>query len=721
MRDEGHLKQLAQGDPRGWNATPFSRYDRMTDHPSISLVRSSSSAINPMRNNIVLRAEVTMNSSTRVPEFQDLTHEVVVQYRDTNSHAVRNLYDSDPDDPRPSTSGEGPRRLRNAPESHFYLYETASGRGEMREALDSSAQPANSGRSTAIPNIPDSDWDMDVDDSDDDADYSPEATESDADWEEFDYVSSHDTSIDSDEPLSAVARRFAMRNAPGTPGFVWKKKRPFVRRHPFQGVPGVEEACLLHADSTAREILDCFLTPELWDTMTRETNRYVEQRPVTPSSHMKTWENTTVEELQSFIGLRLLMGLQPRPHSRYYWSKNRLLSSSVFPETMTRDRFDLLQSRLHFSDNEDPRADTDRLWKLRPVLDILDTTFKTVYIPDRKIVVDESLWAFRGRHHAIQFNPTKRARFGMKVYRLCESDGAGAGYTSAFNVYMGQDRGDVPASMKAVTDLMNRACFFEKGYELYLDNWYSSPELFHYLSSRKTNAVGTVRLNRKFMPKDLKVSARGDVDFRTSATGMLAMSWMDRKPVHMLSTIHGPDMVDLPPNRRGIVRTKPQAVVDYNVGKKGVDLADQLAASYSTTRRTNKWYQNVFYHLLDMAVVNAFVVHRALGGTLTQLEFRLEIIANFLDQPPAYGRRSGLRTPPAATPSPPRRRNAPRQQQRQQVPQGHVLAFNPGRKYRRCRHCRVSRNVRKETRYRCGRCDVSLCPADCFNLWHSPL
>ncbi|XP_069982311.1 piggyBac transposable element-derived protein 4-like [Penaeus vannamei] len=327
---------------------------------------------------------------------------------------------------KPSTSGEGPRRLRNAPESHFYLYETASGRGEMREALDSSAQPANPGRSTAIPNIPDRD--MDVDDSEDDADYSPEATESDADWEEFDYVSSHDTSIDSDEPLLAVARRFAMRNAPGIPGFVWKKKRPFMHRHPFQGVPGVEETCLLHADSTAREILDCFLTPELWDTMTRETNQYVEKRPVTPSSHMKIWENTTVEELV------------------IHW-----------PPPAHGDRFDSSQSRLHFSDNEDPRADTDRLWKLRPVLDILDTTFKTVYVPDRKIVVNESLWAFRGRHHAIQFNPMKRARFGMKVYRLCESDGAGAGYTSAFNVYMGQDRGDVPASMKAVTDLLNRA------------------------------------------------------------------------------------------------------------------------------------------------------------------------------------------------------------------------------------------------------------------------
>lgn len=77
------------------------------------------------------------------------------------------------------------------------------------------------------------------------------------------------------------------------------------------------------------------------------------------------------------------------------------------------------------------------MWKLRPELDILDETFKTVYVLGIKIVVDESLWPYRGRHHAIQFTLTKRVRFGMKVYRLCESEGAGAGYTSAFNVYTG--------------------------------------------------------------------------------------------------------------------------------------------------------------------------------------------------------------------------------------------------------------------------------------------
>lgn len=50
----------------------------------------------------------------------------------------------------------------------------------------------------------------------------------------------------------------------------------------------------------------------------------------------------------------------PRPHLRYYW----LISSPVFAEMITRDRFEALQSRVHFSDNEDPHADTDRLWKL---------------------------------------------------------------------------------------------------------------------------------------------------------------------------------------------------------------------------------------------------------------------------------------------------------------------------------------------------------------------
>ena len=594
------------------------------------------------------------------------------------------------------------------------------------------------------PNPPlDSDFEIDDDDDDDlDRDLAMQLANMDDDDDgdddeddELDYVSAHDTSIDEDEPLSVLARRHSSRNEPGSRGWKgWFREDNVPRRHGFCGTPGVKEELGLTSESTPKDILDCLVPPELWEKVVRETNRYHHQHPPNPSSsHMKDWQDTTVEELQQYVGLRTLMGVQPRPTYRHYWSTNPLVNAPVFNETMSRDRYDQLTSNLHFTDNEDPAAAEDRLWKLRPVIDMLGRTFKQTFIPERKIAIDESLWAYRGRHHAVQFNPSKRARFGMKVYKLCSSDGRAAGYTSAFKVYMGQDRSHIPASMKAVMDLMQEAGLFDKGYQLYLDNWYSSPTLFHYLQSRKTEAVGTVRLNRKFMPKDLTVRVKGDVDVRTSRAGMMALAWMDKKQVNMLSTVHrGDEMVDLPPNRHGEVRRKPGCVVDYNNGMKGVDLSDQVAQSYPCARKTNKWYIKIWYNLLDMAIVNAHAIYKYLGGSMTQLDFRLQLISQLLQRP------SGNTTAPPRTRSrsrsprlarsrsplhPAPRANRPAR--RQPVPRPaihgnadpHVLvAFDDG-KYRRCRHCREARGMRTMSHFKCEECNVPLC-ATCFSDYH---
>lgn len=71
-------------------------------------------------------------------------------------------------------------------ESHFYLFLTMFGQGEMKEALNSSSQLDNHRRSTTLPNIRDSDWEMDDFDFNDDADFSQEgASEGNAEWEEL--------------------------------------------------------------------------------------------------------------------------------------------------------------------------------------------------------------------------------------------------------------------------------------------------------------------------------------------------------------------------------------------------------------------------------------------------------------------------------------------------------------------------------------------------------
>ena len=82
----------------------------------------------------------------------------------------------------------------------------------------------------------------------------------------------------------------------------------------------------------------------------------------------------------------------------------------------------------------------------------------------------------------------------------------------------------------------------------------------------------------------------------------------------MLSTIHKGTKFYMTTNRKQEVTIKPQVVVDYNQGKVGVDVSDQLAAPYAMRRKCIKWYQTLFMHVLDTTVVNSYLIHHLLSG-----------------------------------------------------------------------------------------------------------
>ena len=452
--------------------------------------------------------------------------------------------------------------------------------------------------------------------------------------------------------------------------------------------------------STPRDLFDEYFTAALWETVVKETNRYAHQRQSTTSGHMKEWVDVTAADVQKYLGLRVLMGWHVLPSYHEYWCADDFSEVRACGKVMPRDRFDAIRSHLHFSDNNDPLAKIDRLWKIRPVLDCFLERFRAVYTPSQKVCIDESLFRYRGRHHAVQFIPTKRSRYGLKAFKICESDGPATGYTSAMKIYMGaEDRqSDTPVSFEVVMQLMEDAKLFDKGYIVYTDNWYSSPTLFHHLQSRKTAAIGTVRPNRKGMPA-LQVRRKGDIAFQSSRTGLMALAWMDKKQVTLLSTIHqDARTVEVATRRPGEVRTKPVLVVDYNKGKAGVDTSDQLAASYAVRRKCVKWYQTLFCHLIDTAVVNAYLIHRVLGGKLSHLSFRKSLMKSLcgLDQPGPRARRP---PPPPAAPA---------------ALEGHALVRTA--KYRRCKQC-SRQGKRKVVRYECRLCDGGFCPGACYNTW----
>lgn len=415
-----------------------------------------------------------------------------------------------------------------------------------------------------------------------------------------------------------------------------------------------------------------------------------------------------MHEFRAYLGLQILMGLQSMPHMQDFWSHDPLISSTIFSQTMSWDRFDAITSALHFIDNGADHPAVDRLWKLRPVIDALDKQFSSIFVPNKLISVDEILWGFSGCHQTLQYVPNKRVCRGLKVYKLCSSDGPEAGYTTAFGIYMGQDRGELPTSMKVVIDLMEKGGLMDKGYEVYTGNWFSSPKLFHYLQTRKTSAVGTVQTNRKYMPTDLQAKGRGKIDFRSTNTGMLALQWMDKRPITMLSTVHTSEIEALSLNCQEQQRTKPKVVLEYTHRMKRIDLGDQLAQSYTSTRKTIKWYIKIFFTLLDMAVINSLAIHKVLGGKMAVAEFKMELVRGLLEGGELRRRRKNHISPapaaPAATAAP-----------------DHMPEDTPFRRWRRCAFCWNSKRKRKETRILCNICGVSLCPTPCFKEFHNSL
>ena len=440
--------------------------------------------------------------------------------------------------------------------------------------------------------------------------------------------------------------------------------------------------------------------------MVTETNRYAIQQ-VRPS-YCRKWKDLDVSDVQKYIGLRIFMGYHYLPSFHDYWADDPLDGGVKLPGmVMSREKFDRIKAHLHFSDNMDPKAKTDRYWKIRPVIDILDERFRTVYIPAQKICIDESLFLYRGRHHAVQFLASKRSRYGLKVFKLCESDGPITGYTSAFSVYLGSEsekpkKKDQLISYTTVVSLLERTQLLDKNYILYTDNWYSSPTLFHDLQARKTAAIGTVALNRKYMPV-LDVKKKGDVDYASSPLGMMAIAWMDRKRVNLLSTIHkDPDMKDVQCKKPGEWTKKPQIVLDYNLGKTGVDVSDQMTAYYQTRRKCVKWYQTLFWHLVDTAVVNAFLVWKILGGpdraNKKQLQFRKDLIRVWF----------GMDSPNFVSPL-----------KRPFADSNCLLEPIPNGKWRKCRWCAHHWKFRKDTKYWCRQCEYPLCAGHCFNMFHA--
>ena len=126
------------------------------------------------------------------------------------------------------------------------------------------------------------------------------------------------------------------------------------------------------------------------------------------------------------------------------------------------------------------------------------------------------------------------------------------------------------------------------------------------------------------------------------------LQWKDNKVVSMITTMHKfvnrytfcvrRSKVNGEYRRLNI--KQPRVFTDYNVHMGGVDKSDQMIGKYKALRRTSKFWKTLFYHMLDIARVNSYIMFQEFRSldknvnivelerpkSYAQLDFTIELI-----------------------------------------------------------------------------------------------
>jgi len=78
----------------------------------------------------------------------------------------------------------------------------------------------------------------------------------------------------------------------------------------------------------------------------------------------------------------------------------------------------------------------------------------------------------------------------------------------------------------------------------------------------------------------------------------------------MLNTFIGHRMEHVNSRNPKNSREEPSSVLLYNSKMGGVDEVDKMMKPYQNHKKILKWYKKIYFHMLDLAAYNSFVLYK---------------------------------------------------------------------------------------------------------------
>lgn len=382
------------------------------------------------------------------------------------------------------------------------------------------------------------------------------------------------------------------------------------------------------------EFFELFFDDETFNLIVNETNNY--------ASHKNVSLEVTVQEMRCLFGILLLSGFVRRPRRGMYWEISDA-DQNLVGDAIRRDRFELIFSCLHFADNSH-LDQKDKFTKLRPFIKQMNRNF-LLYAP-----LEEYYYFDKTMCECIdsdQFVNGKPIRIGYKIWCGTTTQG----YMVWFEPY--QEESTVIADKDLDLGLggnlvMNFAnILLERGqypYHLCFDSFFTSVKLVAALKKKGVRATGTIHENRTekcplMNAEHMKKMKKGYFDFQVEENDEI-----------ILCRWHGDGIISLCSNAVGIEPVnnvscfanddeitqiiQPSIVKLYDECREGVAKMDQIIYKYRVKIRSKKWYSALVSYIIDVAMNNAWQLHRACnpGTSLDLLDFRRYIAHFYLKQ-----------------------------------------------------------------------------------------
>ncbi|KAK7882219.1 hypothetical protein WMY93_028393 [Mugilogobius chulae] len=386
---------------------------------------------------------------------------------------------------------------------------------------------------------------------------------------------------------------------------------------------------------------------------------------------MRNWTNITVKDFYIHLATILYTSLVKLSEETDYW-KERFPYGLSFPgKIWSRHQFQRIKRALSLCDPEkdeenESKKDTpeyDKLFKIKPFFNEMVNACKSHFQPHSNICINER-------------NVTKNQPLtcGFALFALADSQ---TGYTWNLHIYTGKT---------AETRKQSVAQTASKSFQR---------------ASRKN--IGCCGILNKHHPEFPKTSqndfpspaSRGDIRW-IRKDRLLFVKWIDTREISMCSTVH-------------------EAFTGQVMKRPAHDRPDKNGPlqSYGLVphkRVSARWHTALFYYLLDLAVVNSFILYKELAKLkdntalryVTEKQFREDLC------------RELLRFGTGADPDAPAEPSEPSEPAFGCFP-SYYNETNATNGRRTCRQCH------KHTPIYCEKCEVPLCLVcnrNCFKKWH---